>query len=129
MHLLGFIIRIYHDARSPERQKPVIHTTSLYSLEKTFRVTDLISPSLRPLLTSLFHTSLYEPQPPQRLRQSQPVSVVKPWSYKLPRAHKTQSHPLLDPSFTITYTKKHEQLIIIIFINCNWVISWWQWLF
>jgi len=22
VHLVGFIIRIYHDARSPERQKP-----------------------------------------------------------------------------------------------------------
>ena len=24
MHLIGFIIRIYHDARSPERQTPVV---------------------------------------------------------------------------------------------------------
>ena len=24
MHVVGFIIRIYHDARSPERQKGVI---------------------------------------------------------------------------------------------------------
>jgi len=24
MHLVGFIIRIYHDARSPERQNPDI---------------------------------------------------------------------------------------------------------
>ena len=22
-----------------------------------------------------------------------------------------------------------KDIIIIIFINCNWVVTWWQWLF
>ena len=33
VHLVGFIIRIYHDARSPERQKKVIDNT-FFSLQR-----------------------------------------------------------------------------------------------
>ena len=32
MHLVGFIIRIYHDARSPERQKKTLFTIVLSHL-------------------------------------------------------------------------------------------------
>ena len=110
MHLVGFIVRIYHDARSPERQIPVVHTTPLNSLQTKFSVTDLIPPSLRPLLTSLSHTSMYEPQPPRWLRQSQPESIVKPWSYKSPRPQNTLS-PLYqkntsEETWTINKTSK-----------------------
>jgi len=36
VHLVGFIIRIYHDARSPERQIQNITVHKLYSMSKFF---------------------------------------------------------------------------------------------
>ena len=35
MHLVGFIIRIYHDARSPERQKLGEELCKVLSIEET----------------------------------------------------------------------------------------------
>jgi len=31
--------------------------------------------------------------------------------------------------YTSKYTDTAIYIIIIIIINCNWVVTWWQWLF
>ena len=40
MHLVGFIIRIYHDARSPERQLSVTRLATTCVVQATTGITD-----------------------------------------------------------------------------------------
>ena len=44
MHLVGFIIRIYHDARSPERQIHTVGWQYVQLVETTASVTPTQSP-------------------------------------------------------------------------------------
>ena len=55
MHLVGFIIRIYHDSRSPKRQNPEYSKSKNY-VSVYFCVQQLYCPFLDGPLLFLFHS-------------------------------------------------------------------------